>query len=198
MTFSPAVRVVSDLPSCGFFYRYVLTQKVEASWPSSLHLDICSDCRCFGPAGSSLAIALIPETRTLVAATHCWGRTLRWPRIPSAAQGGGEYSKMPLVLSYATETGLSSARVGRSLAHARLITRYLNLKGSFARKLSDSLTTNNSEKTKCEQVYVKMHYDYSSRVVSNALLIFETSIAWPLTWVNKSHASSCSTGFFHL
>ena len=41
-------------------------------------------------------------------------------------------------------------------------------------------------------------YDYSSCVVSNALLIFETSIAWPLTWVNKSHASSCSTGFFHL
>ena len=112
----------------GFFYRYVLTQKVEASWPSSLHLDICSDCRCFGPAGSSLAIALIPETRTLVAATHCWGRTLRWPRIPSAAQGGGEYSKMPLVLSYATETGLSSARVGRSLAHARLITPILELK----------------------------------------------------------------------
>ena len=128
MTFSPAVRVVSDLPSCGFFYRYVLTQKVEASWPSSLHLDICSDCRCFGPAGSSLAIALIPETRTLLAATHCWGRTLRWPRIPSAAQGGGEYSKMPLVLSYATETGLSSARVGHSLAHARLITPILELK----------------------------------------------------------------------
>lgn len=101
-----------------------------------------------------------------------------------------------LVLCYRNR--VSSARVGHSLAHARLITRYLNLKGSFARKLSDSLTTNKSEKTKCEQVYVKMHYDYSSRVVSNALLIFETSIAWPLTWVNKSHASSCSTGFFHL
>lgn len=41
-------------------------------------------------------------------------------------------------------------------------------------------------------------YDYSLCVVSNALLIFETSIAWPLTWVNKSYASSCSTGFFHL
>lgn len=79
VTFSPAVRVVSDLPSCGFFYRYVLTQKVEASWPSSLHLDICSDCRCFGPAGSSLAIALIPETRTLVAATHCWGEPYDGP-----------------------------------------------------------------------------------------------------------------------
>lgn len=87
---------------------------------------------------------------------------------------------MPLVLSYATETGLSSARVGRSLAHARLITPILELEtcsSSFARKLSDSLATNKSEKTKCEQVYVKMHYDYSSRVVSNALLIFETSIA---------------------
>ena len=59
--------------------------------------------------------------------------------------GGGEYSKMP----YATETGLSLGRVGRSLAHARLITPILELEtcsSSFARKLSDSLTTNKSEK----------------------------------------------------
>lgn len=83
--------------------------------------------------------------------------------IPSAARAGGGWvgkntprSKMP----YATETGLSSARVGRSLAHARLITPILELEtcsSSFARKLSDSLTTNKSEKTtKCEQVYVKL------------------------------------------
>lgn len=59
--------------------------------------------------------------------------------------GGGEYSKMP----YATETGLGPGRVGRSLAHARLITLILELEtcsSSFARKLSDSLTTNKSEK----------------------------------------------------
>ena len=100
--------------------------------------------------------------------------------------------KMP----YATETGLSSARVGRSLAHARLITPILELEtcsSSFPRKLSDSPPPTKAKKTKCEQVYVKMDCvsaifvfpmiigiilpDYSSCVVSNALLIFETSIA---------------------
>ena len=92
---------------------------------------------------------------------------------------------------------VSSARVGHSLAHARLITPILELK-RFVCSQTERLTHHQQQrKTKCEQVYVKMHYDYSSRVVSNALLIFETSIAWPLTWVNKSHASSCSFSTFN-
>ena len=146
---------------------------------------------------------LIPETRPLVAETRCWERTLRW-------EGGGGGRILQDALCYRNRVKpRSSGPLLGSCAPNYPYTWTRNLL-EFVCSQTERLT-HHQQKRKKRNVNrctwkctayppcsFSQQYDYSLCVVSNALLIFETSIAWPLTWVNKSYASSCSTGFFHL